>query len=101
MKYGYENNGKIMAEGGIILKSKLGVLSAILFFIGLVSYIPVLFGNDHFLLGGLIISVIGFLFALIAEKGAFKKAGLIGNCMIIFIAAIIPFIVTTFFWNEP
>jgi hypothetical protein len=61
----------------------------------------VLAGKDDFLLAGVILSAIGFILALFAEKGVYKKVGLIGNGIIIFIAVIIPFIVTTFFWNEP
>jgi hypothetical protein len=83
------------------MKGKLGVFSTILFFIGLGSYIAVLFGKDDFLLAGVILSAIGFILALFAEKGVYKKVGLIGNGIIIFIAVIIPLIVTTFFWNEP
>jgi hypothetical protein len=83
------------------MKGKLGAFSTILFFIGLVSYIVVLFGKDDFLLAGVILSAIGFILALFAEKGVYKKVGLIGNGIVIFIAVIIPLIVTTFFWNEP
>lgn len=83
------------------MKKILSIVSTVLFFIGLMSYILILFGNDNFLLVGVIASTIGFILALFAEKGVYKKVGLIGNGIIIFIAVIIPFIVTTFFWNEP
>lgn len=83
------------------MRKIVSILSTILFFTGLASYIAVLFGNDNFLLGGVIVSIIGFILALFAEEGVYKKIGLIGNGIIIFIAVIIPFIVTTFFWNEP
>ncbi|TRM10871.1 hypothetical protein FH966_03570 [Lentibacillus cibarius] len=84
------------------MKSKLGGFSTILFLIGLVSYIVVFLGNDNFLLvGGVIISAIGFILALFAEQGVYKKIGLIGNGIIIFIAFVIPFIVTNFLWNRP
>ncbi|TMN22164.1 hypothetical protein [Lentibacillus cibarius] len=84
------------------MKSKLGGFSTILFLIGLVSYIAIFLGNDNFLLvGGVIISAIGFILALFAEKGVYKKIGLIGNGIILFIAFVIPFIVTNFLWNRP
>ncbi|WP_085994590.1 hypothetical protein [Oceanobacillus senegalensis] len=83
------------------MKSKLGGFSTILFFVGLVSYIAVLFGNDNFLLFGVILSAIGFVSALFAEKEVYKKIGLVGNGIILFISIVIPFIVTTFFWNKP
>ncbi|MDC3414747.1 hypothetical protein [Terrihalobacillus insolitus] len=85
----------------MIMKSKLGLPSTILFVFGLVYYIAVLFGNDHFLLAGVILSTLGFILALFAEKGIYKKIGLVGNGIILFITIVIPFIVTTFFWNEP
>ncbi|MDX1771649.1 MAG: hypothetical protein R3328_08985 [Planococcaceae bacterium] len=83
------------------MKSKLGVLSTILFLIGLVSYVVVLFGNDSFLSVAVISSALGFILGLFAEKGMYKKIGLIGNGVILFTTIIIPFIVTTFFWNRP
>ncbi|MFC4025523.1 hypothetical protein ACFOUV_17215 [Oceanobacillus longus] len=83
------------------MNSKIGVLSTVLFFVGLVSYIFVLFGNDSFLIVGVIVSVIGFILALLAEKGMYKKIGLLGNGIILFITIVFPFIVTTFFWNQP
>jgi hypothetical protein len=83
------------------MKSKLGTISTLLFFIGLISYIAVLFGNDHFLFSGVILSALGFILALFAEKGLYKKVGLFGNGIILVIAIVIPFIVTTFFWNTP
>jgi hypothetical protein len=83
------------------MKSKLGIFSTLLFFIGLISYIAVLFGNDSFLFIGVILSALGFVLALFAEKGMYKKVGLVGNGIIIIISIVIPFIVTTFFWNTP
>ncbi|KIL51513.1 hypothetical protein KP77_10250 [Jeotgalibacillus alimentarius] len=83
------------------MKSKLGVFSTILFLIALVSYIAVLFGNDSFLLVGVILSVLGFILGLFSEKGVYRKIGLIGNGIILFVTIVIPFIVTTFFWNRP
>ncbi|WP_029333526.1 hypothetical protein [Exiguobacterium oxidotolerans] len=83
------------------MKRILGTLSTVLFFVGLVFYIIMLFGNDNLLLSNVILSAIGFVLALFAEKGVYKKIGLIGNGLILLIAIIIPFIVTTFFWNTP
>ncbi|MGX9134980.1 hypothetical protein ACWV26_11470 [Rummeliibacillus sp. JY-2-4R] len=83
------------------MKSKIGLFSSILFIVGLASYIIALFGKDSYLLVGVIATAIGFLLALFAEKGVYKRIGLIGNGVIVFIGVIFPFIVTTFFWNEP
>ncbi|UOR12812.1 hypothetical protein [Halobacillus amylolyticus] len=83
------------------MKRIFSIFSSVLFFIGLAFYIAVLFGYDTFLLGGVIVSVIGFILALFGEKDIYKKIGLIGNGLIIFVTVLIPFIVTTFFWNEP
>ncbi|WP_425445472.1 hypothetical protein [Virgibacillus ndiopensis] len=82
------------------MKKMAGILSYILFLFGIASYIVIFLGNDSFLLTGVIISAIGFILALYAEK-PFKKIGLFGNGLVLLIAFIIPFIVTTFFWNEP
>ena len=84
-----------------MLKKLLGVTSAILFILGMVFYIVTLFGNDNLLLSGVAVSAFGFILALFAEKGVYKKIGLIGNAVVIVIAVVFPFIVTTFFWNEP
>ena len=83
------------------MKKMVGIISTILFFIGLASYIAMLFGNDNFLLGGVIVSAVGFILAFFAEKGVYKRIGLFGNAIILIVAVIFPFIVTTFFWNEP
>lgn len=83
------------------MKKVNGILSTILFFVGLACYIAMFFGNDSFLLSGVIASVIGFILALFAENGAYKRIGLFGNAIIVIGAVIFPFIVTTFFWNEP
>ncbi|TDL32086.1 hypothetical protein E2R51_12065 [Jeotgalibacillus sp. S-D1] len=68
---------------------------------GLVSYIIVLFGNDYLLLVGVILSALGFILALFAKKDMYRILGLIGNGILLFITIVIPFIVTTFFWNTP
>jgi hypothetical protein len=95
----WEKKKKI--RGGIIMKSKLGMFSILLFIFGLISYIAVLFGNDNFLFIGVILASLGFILAVFAEKGIYKAVGLFGNGIIIFITIVIPFIVTTFFWNTP
>lgn len=83
------------------MKSKLGRFSTILFLLGLVLYGVVLVVNDSFLLGAVIIAAIGFILALFAERSTFKNIGLFGNGFIILITIVIPFLITTFFWNEP
>ncbi|MEH7356194.1 hypothetical protein V7150_22005 [Neobacillus drentensis] len=83
------------------MKKVLGIISTILFFIGLASYIAMFFGNDNFLLGGVIVSAIGLILAFFAGKGVYKRIGLIGNAIFIIVAFIFPLIVTTFFWNKP
>lgn len=83
------------------MKKALGIISTILFIVGLVCYVAMFFGNDSYLLGGVIASIMGFILALFAEKGAYKRIGLFGNAIIVIIAVIFPFIVTTFFWNRP
>lgn len=83
------------------MKKVSGIISAILFVVGLLCYVVMLFGNDSFLLSGVIASAIGFILALFAEKGAYKGIGLIGNAIIVIVGVIFPFIVTTFFWNQP
>jgi hypothetical protein len=83
------------------MKSKLGGFSTILFFVGIVLYGLVLSGFDRFLIGAVIVSAVGIIMASFAEKGVYKKIGLFGNSIILVITIVIPFIVTTFFWNEP
>ncbi|MGD6855865.1 hypothetical protein [Bacillus infantis] len=83
------------------MKSKLGLFSTIFFLIGLLTYTAVLFGYDNLLLAGVILSAIGLILGLFAEKGRYKKIGLTGNGFILVITIIIPFIVTNFFWNRP
>ncbi len=84
------------------MKRKLGAFSTILFFIGLISYlISVIFANSIFFIFGVIVSGIGFITALFAEKGGLKKSGLVGNGVIIFITVIFPFLVRTLYWTGP
>lgn len=83
------------------MKSKIGEFSTVLFLLGLLLYCLAFIGNDRFLLGAVIVSTIGFILALFAEKSTFKIIGLFGNGIIIIITIVVPFIVTTFLWNQP
>lgn len=85
------------------MKSKLGLLSTGLFVLGLICYVVFAFltGDNAFLFISIASSFIGFALALFAVKDLFKRVGLIGNGVVIFIAIILPFIITTFFWNTP
>ncbi|MFS1516292.1 hypothetical protein V1503_07260 [Bacillus sp. SCS-151] len=84
------------------MKKKLSVLSTISFIIGLITFVLMLIGIDDYLYNfGIFISVIGLFLAMFAEKGLYRKIGLIGNGFIVLFIIIIPLIVTTFFWNTP
>ncbi|MDX8361517.1 hypothetical protein [Cytobacillus sp. IB215316] len=84
------------------MKKKLSVLSAILFIIGLITFVLMLIGIDDYLYNfGIFVSVIGLFLAMFAEKGLYRKIGLVGNGVIVLFIIIIPLIVTTFFWNTP
>lgn len=85
------------------MTNKLGVYSSVLFVLGLVCYAVFIFGKgiSAFLTITIFSSFLGFTLALFAKKGSFKRLGLIGNGLVIFIAIILPFIVLTFFWNQP
>ncbi|MBE4909870.1 hypothetical protein IMZ08_17685 [Bacillus luteolus] len=83
------------------MKSKIGGVSTVLFFVGLLLYCLAFMGNDRFLLGAVIVSAIGLILALIAGKSTYKIIGLFGNGIIIIITIVVPFLVTTFFWNHP
>ncbi|MFG6147627.1 hypothetical protein [Halobacillus sp. B23F22_1] len=78
-----------------------GIISSVLFLISLVAYTSMLFGNEIFLFTGVIVSIIGKVFALFSKKGIYRKIGLIGNGLIVLVLIIVPLIVTTFFWNTP
>ncbi|MGP4070330.1 hypothetical protein [Halobacillus sp. B29] len=83
------------------MRRKLGIISTVLFLVSLVAYITMLSGNDAFLFAGVFISLLGVVFAMFSNKGPYRNIGLIGNGLIILVVIIIPFIVTTFFWNTP
>ncbi|TMU87269.1 hypothetical protein FGG79_03835 [Bacillus sp. BHET2] len=83
------------------MRKKLSVISFLLFLIGAAAFIAMLLGYDRFLFAGVIISVAGFVTALFSEKGLYKRVGLFGNGGIVFVAIIVPLVVTTFFWNTP
>ncbi|WP_406687741.1 hypothetical protein [Rossellomorea vietnamensis] len=83
------------------MKKIFSVGSFIIFLIGLVFYFLTLLGNDIFLFPAVIMAVIGFLAALFGEKTIYRKIGLFGNGLILVIGLLLPFVVTTFFWNKP
>ncbi|WP_229593078.1 hypothetical protein [Rossellomorea vietnamensis] len=83
------------------MKKSLGTGSFILFLIGLVFYFLTLLGKDTFLLPAVIIAVIGFVAGLFGEKTLQRKIGLFGNGLILVVGLLLPFVVTTFFWNKP
>ncbi|MDG5787048.1 hypothetical protein QA612_06050 [Evansella sp. AB-P1] len=83
------------------MKSKLGLVSIILFFVGLIAFmIAYLLVISHLLIIGAIASGMGFVLALFAEKDRDKKRGLIGNGILL-IFAIFPFIVRILYWTGP
>ncbi|XXM73036.1 hypothetical protein ACQ0QQ_03820 [Lysinibacillus sphaericus] len=83
------------------MKKKLSFLSLVLFLIGALFYVTMLFGRDEFLLAGVSCSAAGLIMALFSERGPYKKIAIAGNGVIVCIALILPVIVTTFFWNSP
>ncbi|MYL18616.1 hypothetical protein GLW04_01870 [Halobacillus litoralis] len=83
------------------MRRKLGIISTVLFLVSLAAYITTLSGNDAFLFAGVVIAVLGLVFAMLSEKGTYRKIGFMGNGLILLVSIIIPFIVTTFFWNTP
>lgn len=83
------------------MRNMLGVLSTILFLVGLSIYLLTLFGYDQYLRIGVILSCIGFLLSLIASRSIYQKVGSFGNGVIIFFAILLPLAVTTFLWNQP
>jgi hypothetical protein len=88
-------------RGGIQLKKVFSIGSFTIFLIGLVFYFLTLLGNDTFLLPAVIMAGIGFVAALFGEKTIYRKIGLFGNGLILVIGILLPFVVTTFFWNKP
>ncbi|MEI2664182.1 hypothetical protein [Rossellomorea sp. LJF3] len=83
------------------MKKVFSLGSFIIFLVGLVFYFLALLGKDTFLLPAVITAVIGFLAALFGEKTAYRKIGLFGNGLILVVGLLLPFVVTTFFWNKP
>lgn len=84
------------------MKKFFGIISTILFIVGLASYVSMYFGSyDSVILAGMIASVIGLILAFFADKGIYRRIGLFGNAIVLSISLILPFIVTTFFWNQP
>ncbi|WP_433747454.1 hypothetical protein [Falsibacillus pallidus] len=83
------------------MRSKLSSISFILFLIAVVSYLVTLLGLDKFLIIAVLCSAAGFVIALFSKSGMYKTLSLFGNGFIIFIAILIPFVVTTFIWTGP
>lgn len=83
------------------MKQKLARLSVLLFLLSSVAFIIMLFGNDTFLFAGAVLALVGLVMAIISERGLFRNIGLIGNGSVVMVVYILPFIVTTFFWNSP
>ncbi|CAN7520673.1 hypothetical protein [Rossellomorea sp. LjRoot5] len=83
------------------MKKSLGTGSFILFLIGLVFYFLALLGKDTLLLPAVITAVVGFVAGLFGEKTIQRKIGLYGNGLILVVGLLLPFVVTTFFWNKP
>ncbi|OEH91109.1 hypothetical protein [Bacillus solimangrovi] len=82
---------------------KLSVASVIIFLISVAIYAAVLFGyfKTLFVTALIIIPMIGLIIAIFSERGIYRKIGIIGNSLIVFVVLIMPIIVVTFFWNEP
>lgn len=83
------------------MKKRLSVGSFILFIVGLVFYALALLGKDAFLLPAVIMAVVGFVAGLFGEKTIHRKIGLYGNGLLLVVGLLLPFVVTTFFWNKP
>ncbi|MGG4169385.1 hypothetical protein ABEW00_18235 [Rossellomorea vietnamensis] len=83
------------------MKKVFSMASFIIFLVGLVFYLLALLGKDTFLLPAVITAVVGFLAGLFGEKTIQRKIGLIGNALILVVGLLLPFVVTTFFWNKP
>ncbi|MCR8847993.1 hypothetical protein NQ095_06200 [Rossellomorea sp. SC111] len=83
------------------MKKVFSTGSFIIFLIGLVCYFLALLGKDTFLLPAVIMAVVGFVAGLFGEKTIQRKIGLFGNGLIIVVGVLLPFVVTTFFWNKP
>ncbi|MEK4666542.1 hypothetical protein [Niallia sp. FSL R7-0271] len=88
------------------MKKYLSIASFIIFFITLAGVIT--FYSDS---GSVkresaiffiwILPTIGLILGIFGKKGFFKIGGLIGHILILTFTAVIPFVVTTFFWNTP
>ncbi|KPL60260.1 hypothetical protein [Rossellomorea vietnamensis] len=83
------------------MKKVFSTGSFIIFLIGLVFYFLALLGKDTFLLPAVITAVVGFVAGLFGEKTILRKIGLYGNGLILVVGLLLPFVVTTFFWNKP
>jgi hypothetical protein len=83
------------------LKKVFSMGSFIIFLIGLVFYALALLGKDAFLLPAVIMAVVGFVAGFFGEKTTHRKIGLFGNGLLLVVGLLLPFVVTTFFWNKP
>ncbi|OXS63881.1 hypothetical protein B0G93_102331 [Bacillus sp. V-88] len=83
------------------MKKVFSLGSFIIFLIGLVFYFLAFLGKDTFLLPAVIMAVVGFVAGLFGEKTIYRKIGLFGNGIILVVGLLLPFVVTTFFWNKP
>jgi hypothetical protein len=89
------------------MRKSLSIWSFVIFSFNLLLYFLSFFvGIDVFpgkvmlllLVGG---SIIGIILAMIGQRGTLRNFGLFGNFIVLLVSAIIPTIVTTFFWNRP
>ncbi|MFI8684855.1 hypothetical protein [Rossellomorea sp. NPDC077527] len=83
------------------MKKVFSIASFFIFIIGLVFYVLALLGKDTFLLPSVITALVGFLAGLFGEKTIHRKIGMFGNGLLLVVGLLLPFVVTTFFWNKP
>ena len=88
------------------MKKYLSIVSFILFFITLIGVITFnsdtgIYKREFAILFIWILPSIGLVLAIVGKKGFIRVAGLVGNILILIFTAVIPFVVTTFFWNQP
>ncbi|KUP04126.1 hypothetical protein Q75_16180 [Bacillus coahuilensis p1.1.43] len=83
------------------MKKWLGVMAFGLFVIAALSYAALFIGSDELLFMAVMVSAVGFILGLFAEKSSYKWISLVGNGLILFVAIVVPMFVTTFIWNTP
>ncbi|WP_108670960.1 hypothetical protein [Peribacillus acanthi] len=86
---------------------KYGLLSVLIFLVSSLIYVVSMFNvSGVAVLSGpmmiLLVMILPFVGILVAfkAKGGLKAAGIIGNSLLFFISAVIPF-ASTLFWNQP